>query len=347
VSAENGCYKGATMISADSHPSRRRLELMCAVGALPTLRTAVVSGADCVSFELAHSSVPDDALARRLSETEAAAGIRYARNLGVKVVLRLDTYPRFASFEHARRAVDCAAELGADAVELSDPGLMDYAAKTHPGLALHVGVRAGATTYEAVNFYRDHFRAKRAVISRTVGLAQLEELTAGTDVEIEICGFGAPCIMIGGHCALSSYVTGASVNTTGLCSPASAVRWEVVQDQLESRLNGALLSHGAVDSQVTSKPCKGCYEVIGQKYLALDVPGTLNAVDLIPVLERIGVVAVRIEAAGGAEDTAWATRVWHDAVRGSCDSEEARAALAKRSAAEHELSLGATSPQWR
>lgn len=335
------------MTSADSHPSPRRLELVCAVGALPTLRTAVVSGADCVSFGLAHGSVPNDVLAHRLSDTEAAAGIRYAQNLGIKVVLRLDTYPRSASVEHARRGIDRAAELGADAVELSDAGLMEYAAKTHPGLALHVGVRAGATTYEAVNFYRDHFRAKRAVISRTLGLAQLEELTAGTDVEIEICGFGTPCIMIGGHCALSSYVTGASVNTTGLCSPASAVRWEVVHDQLECRLNGALLSHVAVDGQVTSKPCKGCYEVVGQKYLALDVTGTLNAVDLVPDLERIGVMAVRIEAGGGAEDTGWATRVWHDAVRGLRDSKEARAALAKRSAAENELSLGATSPQWR
>jgi putative protease len=154
--------------------------------------------------------------------------------------------------------------------------------------------------------------------------------------------------MIGGHCALSSYVTGASVNTSGVCSPASAVRWEVVQDQLESRLNGALLSHAAVDAPVTSKPCKGCYEVVGQKYLALDVPGTLNALDLVPVLERIGITAVRIDAgAGGSEDLACATRAWHDAVRGSGDPEEARAALARRSAAENELLLGATSPQWR
>jgi putative protease len=301
-----------------------------------------------VSFELAHDSVPNDVLAQRLSDTEADAGIRYAQNLGIKVVLRLDTYPRSASVEHARRGIDRAAELGANAVELSDPGLMEYAAKTHPRLALHVGARAGATTYEAVNFYREHFGAKRAVISRTVGLVQLEALTAGTDLEIEICGFGTPCIMIGGHCALSSYVTGASVNTSGVCSPASAVRWEVVQDQLECRLNGALLSRVAVDAPVTSKPCKGCYEVIGQKYLALDVPGTLNALDLVPVLERIGISAVRIEAgAGGSEDLARATRAWHDAVRGSGDPEEARAALAKRSAAENEPSLGATSPQWR
>jgi putative protease len=307
-----------------------------------------VSGADCVNFELAHDSVPSDVLAQRLSDTEAAAGIRYARNLGIKAVLRLDNYPRSASVQHARRGIDRAAALGANAVELSDPGLMEYAAKTYPRLSLHVGVRAGATTYEAVNFYRDHFGAKRAVISRTVGLAQLEELTAGTDVEIEISGFGTPCIMIGGHCALSSYMTGASVNTSGVCSPASAVRLEIVHDQVECRLNGTLLSHVAVDGQIASKPCKGCYEVVGQKYLALDVPGTLNALDLVPVLERIGVRAVRIEAArADSEEIASTTRVWRDAVRGSRDSEEARASLAKRSVAENEVSLGATSPQWR
>ena len=338
------------MMSTDAITPQRRIELVCAVSALPVLRTAVVSGADCITFELAHDRVPEDVVAQRLSETEADAGIRYAHGLGARAVVRLDTYPRGASFDHARRGIDLAAELQADAIELSDPGLMQYAARAYPALALHVGVRAGATTYEAVNFYYEHFGVKRVVVSRTVPLDQLEELSARGTAEIEVCGFGSPCIMIGGHCALSSYVTGASVNTSGICSPASAVDRQVVEDLVECRLNGALLSRSIPEGRAApAKPCKGCYEVVGQIYQALDVTGTLNALDMVPAFRRMGVAAVRIDAArSDTHEAAWATRVWQEALKWSQPASHAGPPAGQSPVDTGEaLTLGPSSPQWR
>ena len=159
----------------------------------------------------------------------------------------LNTFPQVAGWERAERAVDRAAELGVDAVIIADAGLMQYAAATHPQLRLHLSVQGSATNYEAINFYHRHFHIKRAVLPRVLSLAQVKQVIAGTPVEIEVFGFGSLCVMVEGRCALSSYATGESPNTVGVCSPAKAVRWQQTPAGLESRLNGILIDRYAAD----------------------------------------------------------------------------------------------------
>ncbi|KES12572.1 Collagenase or related protease, partial [Snodgrassella alvi SCGC AB-598-O02] len=49
------------------------------------------------------------------------------------------------------------------------------------------------------------------------------------------------CVMVEGRCLLSSYVTGESPNTFGVCSPAKYVRWEQHAKGMDARLNNILL----------------------------------------------------------------------------------------------------------
>ena len=98
--------------------------------------------------------------------------------------------------------------------------------RTHPQLRLHLSVQGSATNYDAINFYREQFGIVRAVLPRVLSLAQVEQVIDKTPVEIEVFGFGSLCVMVEGRCALSSYVTGESPNTHGVCSPAKAVRWQ-------------------------------------------------------------------------------------------------------------------------
>ena len=63
-----------------------------------------------------------------------------------------------------------------DAVILADAGLMRYAVKHHPDLRLHLSVQGSATSYEAVNFYREHFGIQRAVLPRVLSLPQVENV---------------------------------------------------------------------------------------------------------------------------------------------------------------------------
>ena len=73
---------------------------------------------------------------------------------------------------------------------------MRYAASNHPRLRLHLSVQGSATTYEAINLYRERFGIQRAVLPRVLSLPQVAHLVRNTPVEIEVFGFGSLCVMV-------------------------------------------------------------------------------------------------------------------------------------------------------
>jgi collagenase-like PrtC family protease len=151
---------------------------------------------------------------------------------------------------------------------------------------------------------------------------------AGTPVEIEVFGFGGLCVMVEGRCALSSYATGQSPNTCGVCSPAKSVQWLQKPDGLESRLNGILINRYA-DGENAGYPtlCKGRFEVDGETYYAIEEPASLNTLELIPEFLAAGIAAVKIE--GRQRSTAYVaqvTRIWRAAID-ACRADPARFAV--------------------
>jgi hypothetical protein len=108
--------------------------------------------------------------------------------------------------------------------------------------------------------------------------------------EIEVFGFGSLCVMVEGRCALSSYATGQSPNTAGVCSPASAVRWDEAADGVRARLGGVLIDHYA-PGEPRGYPtlCKGRFEVEpGQRDYALEEPTSLNTLAAAAAAHRHG-----------------------------------------------------------
>ncbi len=295
---------------------KARIELVCPAGNLPALRTAVDNGADCVYIGLRDNTNARNFSGLNFDLAAARNGLLYAHTKGVKVLLAINTYPQPATWQRWTQAVDIAAELGFDAILVADPGLMRYAAAAHPQLRLHLSVQGSATNYEAINFYHRHFNVRRAVLPRVLSVAQVEQVIRNTPVEIEVFGFGSLCVMVEGRCALSSYVTGESPNMAGVCSPAKAVRWEQQADGLEVRLNGILIDkYGAHENAAYPTLCKGRFKAGEDTYYAIEEPASLNALELLPELARIGVVAVKIE--GRQRSPAYVaavTRVWRQAL---------------------------------
>ena len=331
------------------------MDLVCPAGSLPALKIAIDNGADCV-----YMGFRDDTNARNfpgLNFDPAAAreGVRYAHERKRQVFLALNTFPQRAGWERAQRAVDRAAELEVDAVIVADAGIMEYAAARHPRLRLHLSVQGSATNYEAINFFHQHFHIKRAVLPRVLSLAQVRQVIAGTPVEIEVFGFGGLCVMVEGRCALSSYATGESPNTTGACSPAKAVRWQPTSAGLESRLNGILVDRYAADENAAYPTlCKGRYAVDGETYYAIEEPASLNTLELLPDLLDAGVAAVKIEGRQRSPAyVAQVTRTWRDAID-ACRANPARftvkpawtAALRKISEGQQQT-LGAYHRPWK
>jgi putative protease len=284
------------------------LELVCPAGTLPALRAAVDNGADAVYIGFRGATNARNFPGLNFSEGEAAAGISYARERGVRVFVALNVYPSPATWGAAAGTVDCAARLGADALILADPGLMQYAAGHHPQLRLHLSVQGSATNWRAIEFYRREFGVRRAVLPRVLSVTQVSRLIERTEVEIEVFGFGSLCVMVEGRCALSSYATGHSPNTQGVCSPAHAVRWEETPEGRQSRLNGILIDRYA-PGEAAGYPtlCKGRFRVNDAIFHALEEPTSLNALDVLPALVAGGVKAIKVE--GRQRSPAYVARV--------------------------------------
>jgi putative protease len=291
-------------------------ELVCPAGNLPSLKTAVDNGADWVYMGLKDETNARNFAGLNFDAAGAREGLRYAHAAGAKMLLAINTFPQGQAAPRWQRAIDSAADLGIDAVILADAGLMRYAAERHPQLRLHLSVQTSATNYEAINFYHERFGISRAVLPRVLSLAQVADVIKNTAVPIEVFGFGSLCVMVEGRCALSSYVTGESPNTRGVCSPAKAVRWDKRGDALDARLNGILIDRFAPGENAGYPTlCKGRFSVDGETHYAIEEPSSLNAMALLPELANIGVAAIKIE--GRQRSPAYVgsvTRIWRAAI---------------------------------
>ncbi|MBI5344241.1 MAG: U32 family peptidase, partial [Deltaproteobacteria bacterium] len=142
------------------------------------------------------------------------------------------------------------------------------------------------------------FGIKRVVLPRVLTVSEIKELKSHTDVEIEVFALGGLCINIEGRCYLSSYVTGASTNTEGACSPSRFVRFISRPDKgMDITLNNVLLNRlSAAESSPYPTCCKGRYLMPdGTVSYAIEEPESLNVLHIIPQLIEAGVSAFKIE----------------------------------------------------
>jgi len=277
--------------------ANNKIELVCPAGSLPALRAAIDNGADAVYMGFRDNTNARNFPGLNFGPVEARKGIDYAHERGRKVLLALNTYPQPQHFKRWTQALTQADRLGMDAVILADPGLMQYATEHFPDLRLHLSVQGSATNRHAIAFYHKHFNIQRVVLPRVLSLRQVKSVIDSSPVEVEVFGFGSLCVMVEGRCALSSYVTGESPNTCGVCSPAKAVRWEETSQGRQSRLNGVL-----IDRYRKGEPagyptlCKGRFMVKGDKaFYAMEEPTSLNTLEILPELVKMGIAAIKIE----------------------------------------------------
>ena len=294
----------------------RKPDLVCPAGSLRALQLAVDAGADAVYLGLKNATNARNFAGLNFDDAQLREGVAYAHTRRRQVLMALNTYADARDPAPWYRAVDAAAAFGADALIVADTAVMAYARREHPELRLHLSVQASATSYEAIEFYREQYGIQRAVLPRVLTLSQVGHVLRHTKAEIEVFGFGSLCVMVEGRCALSSYATGQSPNNAGVCSPPSAVRWHDTPAGVEARLNGLLIDRYAPD-EPRGYPtlCKGRFEVDGQRDYALEEPTSLNTLAILPELMQMGVSAVKIE--GRQRSPAYVeqvTRVWRQAI---------------------------------
>ncbi|HEX7046794.1 MAG TPA: peptidase U32 family protein [Gammaproteobacteria bacterium] len=292
------------------------MELVCPAGSPAALRAAIEHGADAVYVGLRDNTNARSFPGLNFSIEQIATATRLARDRNVRLFLAVNTYAQGGRWREWRRAVDLAADVGVSALIAADMAVLDYAANHHPSLDRHLSVQGSATNWRALTLMHDLFGIRRAVLPRVLSMTQVERLVEDSPVPLEVFGFGSLCIMVEGRCQLSSYVTGQSPNTHGICSPASFVRWKETNDGMESRLNDKLIDRFATGEKAGYPTvCKGRYDVEGKVLHALEEPVSLNTLNLLGRLYRNGIAAIKLE--GRQRSPAYisqVTGVWREAI---------------------------------
>ncbi len=292
------------------------MDLVCPAGNYQSLVKAVDNGANAVYMGLKNETNARHFAGLNFSEKQIVKAINYAHAKNCKVYCAINTYPRESKWTRWTNSVDQAIDLGIDTLIVADIGVMDYIRSKSDDFPIHLSVQASSTNLQSLNFYHQNFAIRRAVLPRVLSLAQVSKLAKTAPVEIEVFGFGSLCIMAEGRCYLSSYLTGESPNTQGVCSPAAYVQWEDKGDVLKSRLNGLLIDK-FIENENAGYPtlCKGRFDVNGHIEHALEEPTSLNTMDILPELIQSGVIAIKIEGRQRSPAyVATVTKAWRQAI---------------------------------
>ncbi|MDD3030267.1 MAG: U32 family peptidase [Alphaproteobacteria bacterium] len=272
------------------------LELVCPAGTPAALRAAVEAGADTVYCGFRNGTNARNYPGLNFDQDELIEGVAYAHDHGCKVLVAINTFPRAGNEAPWHEAVDNAAEAKADAVILADLGVLDYATKRHPSLRRHLSVQASASNALSIKFFQEHFDVKRVVLPRVLSVEEIAALVKETKIETEVFAFGSVGPMSEGRCFLSSYITGMSPTTEGMCSPAQFVSYKEEGGCTKSCLGCVTLNtFKKGEPAAYPTPCKGRYLVNGKALYLFEEPVGLNAIDILADLKAAGVTALKIE----------------------------------------------------
>jgi putative protease len=284
------------------------LELVAPAGTPAALRAAIDAGADTVYCGFRDCSNARNYPGLNFDVDEMAEGVHYAHERGRKLLVAINSFPRAGEPEIWHRAIDNAAAIGADAVIMADIGLLDYACKKHPDLRRHLSVQAAASNGLSISFYRDHFDIKRVVLPRVLSLEEVKSVIEEIGIEGEVFCFGSVGTMSEGRCFLSSYITGKSPSSDGVCAPASHVSYKEEGGCTLSCLGNMTLNRFEKDEAAAyPTPCKGRYVVNGKAMYLFEEPVGWNAIEILPQLKAAGVTALKIE--GRQRSRAYITEV--------------------------------------
>ena len=198
------------------------IEILAPAGDKEKLETAFYFGADACYF--AGKKWGLRAFSENFDDEELEKYIKYAHNLGKKCYITVNIQAHNSDFEGLGDYIKYLEKIGADAIIVSDAGILSLAKEVAPNLAVHLSTQASASNKYSAKFWADA-GAKRIILARELSLKEIKEIREYLPKEIELEAFchGAMCISYSGRCLLSNYLTGRDSNR-GQC--VQACRWE-------------------------------------------------------------------------------------------------------------------------
>ncbi len=197
------------------------IELLAPAGNEEKLKTALYFGADAVY--LSGKKMGLRAFADNFDEGGLERAAKLIHGMGKKMFVTVNILARNSDFSGLRDYLQYLENIGADAVIVSDLGILNEV-KKHTSLKIHVSTQASITNKYSARLY-ESLGADRLVMARELSLNEIREIRdfISDRTEIEAFVHGAMCISYSGRCLLSDYMTGRHSNR-GEC--AQSCRWE-------------------------------------------------------------------------------------------------------------------------
>ncbi len=122
-------------------------------------------------------------------------------------------------------------EIGADAVIVSDPGVLEIVKETVPSLPIHLSTQANTTNWKSCQFW-ERQGISRICLARELSLKEIRDISARTKMDLELFVHGAMCISYSGRCLLSRYLTGRDANQ-GNCAQPCRWKYSLMEEKRE------------------------------------------------------------------------------------------------------------------
>ena len=271
------------------------IELLSPAGNRERLEYALAYGADAVY--MAGSRYSLRAFADNFEPDELKSALELVHSKGKKAYITVNIYAHNSDIDGMEDYFRFLYDIGADAVLVSDLGVLEAAKKGAPELPVHISTQANVTNYAAARFFCNA-GAERIVLARELSIEEISLIHQKVpQAELEAFVHGAACISYSGRCLLSDYLTGRSANQ-GKC--AQPCRWGY-----------ELVPQGRADSFPIAQDERGTY-ILNSKDLCM--------IDHLGELADAGVTSFKIE---GRMKTAYYTAAVTNAYRRATDRLEA------------------------
>lgn len=187
------------------------MELLAPAGNEECFFAAIDNGADAVYLGLSGFSARKNA--GNFNKDNIAFYVNYARNLGVKVYVALNTLVKDCETEAFLKEAEYALSAGADALIIQDIFFAPLLKSRFPSCVLHLSTQAGVNNVEGANLAAE-YGFSRVILARETEQTEIKKIAE--KIETEIFVHGALCSCFSGHCYMSSFIGGNSGNR-GLC----------------------------------------------------------------------------------------------------------------------------------
>jgi putative protease len=126
-------------------------------------------------------------------------------------------------YEDIKNQIKMLEKVKADAVIVSDGGIVNMVKEIAPSLEIHISTQTNVVSYHSSKFWYDN-GAKRIILARELQKDELKEIMKNKpeDLEMEMFIHGAICYAYSGRCHLSDFLAGRGANL-GDC--AQSCRW--------------------------------------------------------------------------------------------------------------------------